>query len=176
MNLLSFPLISKVISVLRTMSLYFADNVDIHAYSLSSVRSIAVSGFKPQVLAVGSVEGVPSTKLFRLHMFWIFTCIGMTVPYRIWFTRHCDCLRVSVVKETSNNPVAPVGDSSFRSWFSSQPSASEKSLFRSIMQGLSLYNRETILNDQLDEKSPIGDSTPSTTEPVVETIIEDDAI
>jgi hypothetical protein len=101
----------------------------------------------------------------------------MTVPYRIWFTRHCDYLRVSVVKETSNSPVAPVGDSSFRSWFSSQSSASEKSLFRSIMQGLSLYNMETILkNDQLDEKSPVGDRTPSATEALVETILEDDAV
>lgn len=140
------------------------------------VRSIAVSGFKPQVLAIGSVEGVPSSKLFRLHLFWIFTCIGMTVPYRIWFTRHCDYLRVSVVKETSNSPVAPVGDSSFRSWFSSQSSTSEKSLFRSIMQGLSLYNGETLLKDQLDENSPIGDSAPSATETLVETILEDDVV
>lgn len=138
-----------------------------------------MSGFKPEVLAVGSIEGVPSPKLFRLHMFWIFTCIGMTVPYRIWFTRHCDYLRVSVVKETSNSPVAPVGDSSFRSWFSShssQTSASEKSRFRSIMQSLSLYNMETILNDQLDEKSPIVESTPSATEALVETNLEDDVI
>jgi hypothetical protein len=99
----------------------------------------------------------------------------MTVPYRIWFARHCDYLRVSVVKETSNSPVAPVGDSSFRSWFSSQSSALEESLFRSIMQGLSLYNRETLLKDRLDEKSPIGDSTPSATT-LVETSLEDDVI
>lgn len=172
----SFPLIFKVINVLRTMGLYFCRHCCIHAYSLYGLRSIAVSGFKPQVLAVGSVEGVPSAKLFRLHLFWICTCFGMTVPYRIWFTRHCDYLRVSVVKETSNSPVAPVGDSSFRRWFSFQSSASEESLFRSIMQGLSLYNRETLLQDQFDEKSPIRDSTPSATETLVETILEDDVV
>eukprot|EP00934_Nitzschia_sp_Nitz4_P007814 Nitzschia sp. Nitz4//scaffold13_size275219//196144//197684//NITZ4_000898-RA/size275219-augustus-gene-0.272-mRNA-1//-1//CDS//3329536086//7804//frame0 len=61
---------------------------------------IEVKGYRPTVLAVRAIEGVPSAKLFNLHVFWIFTLLGLTFPYRIWFKRHCDSLRVSVVKET----------------------------------------------------------------------------
>jgi hypothetical protein len=105
--------------------------------------SIQVSGFKPRMLAIRPVEGIPSAKLFRSHLFWIFTVMGLTVPYRIWFARHCDELRVAVIKETKSElPVQPS-----RSWMPSFSSSSrtpaeptspapvdEQEVFRSLMQ------------------------------------------
>jgi len=35
-----------------------------------------------------------------LVQFWIWTLFGMTLPYRIWFKRHCEVVRVSLIKET----------------------------------------------------------------------------
>jgi hypothetical protein len=100
--------------------------------------SIQVKGFQRRMLAVRPVEGIPSTKLFRLHLFWLFTLFGLTVPYRIWFARHCDELRVTVAKETSTGKS---GSSSW-SWFSksTQSQAEEwNKEFKSKMRELSLY-------------------------------------
>jgi hypothetical protein len=109
--------------------------------------NIQVAGFKPRMLAIRPVEGVPSAKLFRSHLFWIFTALGLTVPYRIWFARHCDELRVAVIKETASElPVQPS-----RSWmpFSSSrtpveptPPPDEQGIFRSLMQELKLYAQQ----------------------------------
>lgn len=104
-----------------------------------------MAGYRRRMLAVRSIEGVSSAKLFRLHLFWIFTLFGMTLPYRIWFKRHCDFLRVTVVKETS---VSTSGSywTAARRWFPSpatmQSHASGDSNFRSFMQGQSLYTKE----------------------------------
>jgi hypothetical protein len=67
-------------------------------------------------------------RLVRLSAFWAFTCLGMTVPYRIWFKRHCDMLRVTVVKETNvkanaNATPKTAFDNNYsylRSWFPTQ--------------------------------------------------------
>jgi len=64
--------------------------------------NINVKGFKPRMLAVRPVQGVSSTKLFRIHLYWFFTLIGLTLPFRMWFSKHCDVVRVTVVKETSS--------------------------------------------------------------------------
>jgi hypothetical protein len=114
---------------------------------------IQVAGFKPRMLAIRPVEGVPSAKLFRSHLFWIFTTLGLTVPYRIWFARHCDELRVAVIKETASElPVEPS-----RSWmpFSSSRTpvepmsrADEQGIFRSLMQELKLYAQQDTSEEQ----------------------------
>lgn len=101
---------------------------------------MTVKGFRRRMLAVRPVEGVPSTKLFRLHLFWMFTLIGLTVPYRIWFATHCDELRVTVAKETASGKT---GSSSW-SWFSKSTSkqATEwNNEFKSKMRELALYAR-----------------------------------
>jgi hypothetical protein len=71
--------------------------------------NIEVSGYRPRMLAVR--RNFPSknrlsmtSKLFRLHLFWVFTLLGLTVPYRVWFKRHCDFVRVTIIKETSSSP------------------------------------------------------------------------
>lgn len=85
------------------------------------------------------MEGVPSAKLFRLHMYWIFTLAGLTVPFRIWFARHCDELRVTVAKETIRGKAS---SSSWSSWFSrsdSKQSTERNRAFKSKMRELALY-------------------------------------
>jgi hypothetical protein len=115
--------------------------------------SIQVQGFKPRMLAIRPVDGVPSAKLFRSHLFWIFTALGLTVPYRMWFARHCDELRVTVIKETTSEfPAQPS-----RSWlpFSSrtpEPTSpapvDQQGVFRSLMQELKLYAQQETSEEQ----------------------------
>jgi len=111
--------------------------------------NIEVKGFKRRMLAIRPVEGIPSAKLFRLNAFWTFTLLGLSLPYRLWFARHCDYLRVSVVKETHAQLEEK---SSFSSWFSyykSSPATtsgsstgdSVKEVFRQKMQSLFLYTK-----------------------------------
>lgn len=107
--------------------------------------NISLKGFKPQLLAVRNVACVRSAGLFRLHMFWIFTMVGLTLPFRIWFSRHCDELRVTVAKETFGDPHAP----NSKSWFGTSSSSmlneptamptNNDPDFRLAMQHLSLY-------------------------------------
>ena len=99
--------------------------------------NISLKGFKPKLLAVRPIEGVLSARLFRLHMFWIFTMLGLTLPFRVWFSRHCDELRVTVAKETLAEQQAPPS----KSWFGrSASSTNNDPAFRQAMQELSLYD------------------------------------
>jgi hypothetical protein len=61
---------------------------------------IQVAGYRPRILVLRPKRHA-AAKLFRLHFFWVFTLLGLTVPYRIWFKQHCDFVRVAIVKETS---------------------------------------------------------------------------
>ena len=70
--------------------------------------TIEVDGFRPKLLAVrpvrrirGSKRMIPSAALFRQHVYVLFTLLGLSLPYQIWFVRHCDKICVTVVKETS---------------------------------------------------------------------------
>jgi hypothetical protein len=94
--------------------------------------SLDVAGFSSRLLAVRR-----RSKLFRLQLFWLFTLLGLSVPYRVWFSNHCDAIRVSVIKETSVDPPPE----SKKSWFrtSDQTSGSHDEIFRSMMQQLKLY-------------------------------------
>lgn len=133
--------------------------------------SIQVAGFKPRMLALRPVEGHPSVKLFRLNLFWLFTFLGLTVPFRIWFARHCDEIRVTVTKETVTleNPS--------KGWFtrSSKRASSpqEHTLregFKRMMQELSLYSsqQEALLSSsvELETKEEATTNATLTTENV----------
>jgi hypothetical protein len=113
---------------------------------------INVAGFQPRLLAVRQPLSSPRlqgyywqnavNKIFRRHHFWLFTLLGLTLPYRIWFDRHCDELRVSVVKETST---VPISSSLYLTggWFSGkvQGAASSIENFRELMERLQLYTK-----------------------------------
>ena len=98
--------------------------------------SIEVAGYRRRVLVANPIQNVGSSdptgenengktkldlkrKLGRLSVFWVFTCLGLTVPYRVWLKRQCDFLRVTIVKETNS---MGGGDSYRRSWFPSHAS------------------------------------------------------
>ena len=63
--------------------------------------TLTVEGFKPKLLGVRTVVGGPGTGRHRLSFFWLFTLLGLTVPYRIWFERRCDRIEVVLAKEVS---------------------------------------------------------------------------
>jgi hypothetical protein len=108
---------------------------------------------------------IVSAALFRLHVYFLFTLLGLSLPYRIWFAKHCDEIRVTVVKETSieESPPAKVTKETAEksSWFplswgwgsqSSSATARAQELFRKRMRELSLY----------DEEKPPSSEGPST--------------
>ncbi len=98
---------------------------------------------------------IPSAALFQKHLYVLFTLLGLSLPYWIWFARHCDEIRVTVVKETSIKERSSAKDTKeaaekSSSWFplpwgwgSSQSlSATERAQesFRRKMRDLLLYD------------------------------------
>jgi hypothetical protein len=103
---------------------------------------------------VRSVPRAPhSAALFRQHIYVLFTLLGLSLPYRIWFSKHCDEVRVTVVKETGidERPSKEVEITQKSSWFPgkwgwgvSQSAADvenkrNQEMFRKRMQQFSLY-------------------------------------
>jgi len=69
--------------------------------------SINVDGFRPKVLVSRVIVGPAGTGIVRMHFFWIFTLMGLTVPYRMWFARHCDELSAVVTKNVYGTAQKP---------------------------------------------------------------------
>ncbi len=84
--------------------------------------NIQVAGYRPRVLVVRPFHRF--SRFFTIHFFWVFTVLGLTVPFRIWFKRHCDFVRVTIVKETSFVSVTNKAWGSNRGW-SVQPNVGE---------------------------------------------------
>ncbi|CAJ1946103.1 unnamed protein product, partial [Cylindrotheca closterium] len=71
---------------------------DIH-HTFSS--RLEVDGYLPKVLVVNHSLGGAGTGLIKNLWYWIFTCFGLTVPYRIWFSQHCSNTEVTITKEVT---------------------------------------------------------------------------
>jgi hypothetical protein len=107
---------------------------------------IHLRGFRRRMLAVR-----PDSRGLILRQrlaFWTCALLGLTVPYRMWFSDRCDEIRVTVVKEIVPEGSAsalssdPLQKKDYRSWFmSTAPSTprDDSRTFRSMMQGLRLY-------------------------------------
>ena len=116
-----------------------------------------VEGFKPKLLAVRPVAGKSILKPFRIQLFWIFTFLGLTVPYRIWFSRNCDNLCVSIIKETCVG--VDMKEPSTHSWhsFLSQgknhfyKKSDRGETFRQMMQQVLLYEKDTDKSERMME-------------------------
>jgi hypothetical protein len=145
------------------------------AHSLNSriftFYSYTVNGYKEKVLAVRPSAGMQ--KLFDIRYFWLFTLLGLTVPYRIRFGKHCDEVRVAVLKEVSSDRMTDNGSSSLSktSWFASPRSwlwgpdtrsevvHDQRQRFKKHMQEISLYQggKDTtevpLMNDDVDDAS-----------------------
>jgi hypothetical protein len=74
----------------NTRDLYHEFNLSFH-----------IEGFLPKILVVNSGLGGPGTGLAKSLWFWVFTLFGLTVPYRIWFSRHCSDVDVTLSKKVS---------------------------------------------------------------------------
>lgn len=106
---------------------------------------IGTPGFKPRVLVTRQDKWWCSRRVF-----WLCTLLGFSVLYRVWMARHCDVIRVSLVKETrATQP---------RSWWSGHTNGSTggsktqskddaisrsqnhaAAAFRNLMQQLEVY-------------------------------------
>ena len=146
-----------------------------------------MEGFRSKLLAVRPVQRVGlshiSAALFRQSIYIIFTLLGLSLPFRIWFAKHCDEIRVTVMKETSSRKsssstveagVAEGKSSWFRgkwgrgsssSSFASTAASSKKAqelsqeLFRKNMQSYSLFEDEPSSDAAGETAKPVQDST-----------------
>jgi TMEM151 family len=97
-------------------------------YAEFSTR-IQIDGYQPRLLASTSgrrpVWCTPA-------VFWLFTLLGLTVPYRRFLSSRCDEVRVRVVKETGKDDAISTG------WFAPKQAETlplpDSFSFRSIMQ------------------------------------------
>lgn len=150
--------------------------------------SIDVEGFRSKLLAVRPVNShhraastTPTTSkkqlfsaaniFFRQHIYLVVTLLGLSLPYRIWFAKHCDEIRITVVKETCLEESSTRSSStssceteksieksswfptwSFGGWGSSSSvtadSVKAQELFRKRMSALSLYGSSSSTPDE----------------------------
>lgn len=116
------------------------------------------------MLAVRTIIGAPGTGLAKKEMFWFFTLIGLTVPYRIWFSRHCDEICVTMVKETTAAGVFPRKPLLPKLWSSRKDEMEEDSFIRN-MKDFNFYNEaeEVAVEDNIAQvaESVVEEVTPS---------------
>jgi TMEM151 family len=91
---------------------------------------IHIAGYQPRLLA--STSGRRPVWCTPV-VFWIFTLLGLTVPYRRFLSSRCDEVRVRVVKETGKDDAVSTG------WFAPKqaetlPLPPDTLSFRSIIQ------------------------------------------
>jgi hypothetical protein len=60
-------------------------------------RYIRLDNFRHKVLVVRT--GLSDVAFASKLWFWVTSCLGLTVPYRIWFSRHCQPTELTVTKE-----------------------------------------------------------------------------
>ena len=186
----------------RTREDYFAQQAafvmlegrkDVHA---EFATTIEVDGFRPKLLAVRPVRlgaHKVSAALFRQHIYILSTLLGLSLPFRIWFAKHCDEIRVTVVKETCNtNSGTSIGgemipaeqkSSWFRGWGKSTAppqtaafdSKRAQELFRTSMQQFSLYDEE-VSPVKKNQTYPIADEVVASaaTNLVNETVVQEE--
>jgi hypothetical protein len=116
------------------------------------------------------------------------TLLGLSLPYRIWFGKHCDEVKVTILKETGSGSVVKTTEdvertekSSWFKWGRGTSSSSSGGLesqkaqeqFRKNMQSFSLYGEEEgTATTVVEEKDHQTDETPSTTPSPPESMIE----
>jgi hypothetical protein len=108
----------------------------------------------------------------NLYMFWFVTLLGFTVPFRIWFSRHCDDVRVTLIKEISSNVTASksIGLPSWGSFLSKSKAdgnitAAQLELrreqFRQAMRTLDLYPCRLNMTNTTDDTPIISNQKSS---------------
>ena len=67
-------------------------------FFLDTSTSLEFARFLPKMLAVRTIYNAP-TGIVRMAIYWMFTGMLLTVPYRAWFSRKCDEVTVVMKKE-----------------------------------------------------------------------------
>ena len=147
-----------------------------------------VDGFRPKLLAVRPARRafLLSPALSRPHVYGLCTLLGLSLPYRLWFARRCDEIRVTVtkearcVKEDADEKEGDTAGSGKASWFrggrrrgasaAAEESRRAQELFRQRMQSFSLYgetpSKETATTSAAkDGKLPAASGPAPTTGP-----------
>ena len=164
----------------RDVRAEFATSIDVEGFrsKLLAVRPVilhhrAASTTTTTTLSSSSKKQLFSAAniFFRQHIYLVVTLLGLSLPYRIWFARHCDEIRVTVVKETciedsrsSTTTTSETSDKSIdkssSSWFlpttwgfgwgssSVTDSVRAQELFRKSMSALSLYGSSSSPSDE----------------------------
>lgn len=160
----------------RDVRAEFATSIDVEGFrsKLLAVRPVILhhraastttssSSSKKQLFSAANI-------FFRQHIYLVVTLLGLSLPYRIWFAKHCDEIRVTVVKETciedsrsSTTTTSETSDKSIdkssSSWFpttwgfgwgssSVTDSVRAQELFRKSMSALSLYGSSSSPSDE----------------------------
>ncbi|KAL7576593.1 hypothetical protein ACA910_018081 [Epithemia clementina (nom. ined.)] len=153
-----------------------------------------VPGLEPRILAVRGSFVPPKKQTTAMHFlnlewqFWIWTLLGLTVPYRIRLANRCDEIRVTVVKETLDTKKAiPIEKSPFPStsltartywdhrrfgflsssslWWRNRPRAATKQdfhrdkVFQETMRRLELYKKQVSAEVAMVEDDQTNSST-----------------
>lgn len=79
---------------------FLHQNRDVH-HTFSS--RLVMDGYVPKILVVNHTLGGVGTGLARFPWYLMFTFFGLTVPYRIWFSRHCSNTEVTLTKEVKSS-------------------------------------------------------------------------
>jgi len=93
--------------------------------------NICIAGFEPRLLAIRKRR----RWLYSLPVFWMCTVCGLTVPFRRWFSSHCDEVRVAVVKEVGTTPAKKS-----KGWFATKNLAEDDVRMRMEAQLYKGYN------------------------------------
>ena len=68
---------------------------------MDTSTSLEVAGYLPKLLAMRTILNAP-TGTFCMTLFWFFTGLLLTVPYRMWFSCQCDEVTLVLTKEVKN--------------------------------------------------------------------------
>ena len=87
---------SKIVENYKTQEQSFQQ---VHGYRDRNTQfstRLTVKGFRHKMLIVRT--GLGDIPMAQTLWFWIFSLLGLTVPYRVWFARHCDEVEVTLTK------------------------------------------------------------------------------
>jgi len=78
----------------QSQFLSFESRKDVH---MDHHTTLEVDGLQPRILV--STTGLGAIPIFERNYFWLFTLLGLTVPYRRWISSHCGELDAVIDKQ-----------------------------------------------------------------------------
>ena len=121
-----------------------------------------------------TILGAPGTGMARSCWFWFFTFLGLTVPFRRWFSKYCDELCVTIVKEVTASDVYPRKSLLPKLWSNKNNDSLDEDNFVKNMKELSIYsNNNPDHEDEQRGEEKIEDGTKNIVVSTAETSVVD---